>query len=69
LHQQKLIIDYALEHAARQPDRVFLTQPVGGGKVVDLTWGETLDQARRMAAHLRSLGIPPGARIAILSKN
>jgi long-subunit acyl-CoA synthetase (AMP-forming) len=69
LNQQQLIVDYALEHAARQPDRVFLTQPVGGGKVVDLTWGETLDEARRMAAHLRSLGFPPGARIAILSKN
>jgi long-subunit acyl-CoA synthetase (AMP-forming) len=69
LNQPKLIVDYALEHATRQPDRVFLTQPVGGGKVVDLTWGETLDEARRMAAHLRSLGFPPGARIAILSKN
>jgi long-subunit acyl-CoA synthetase (AMP-forming) len=69
LNQQKLIVDYALEHAARQPDRVFLTQPVGGGRVVDLTWGETLDEANRMAAHLRSYGFPPGARIAILSKN
>jgi len=69
LNQQRLIVDYALEHAARRPGRVFLTQPVGGGTVLDLTWGETLDQARRMAAHLRSLGFPPGARIAILSKN
>jgi long-subunit acyl-CoA synthetase (AMP-forming) len=69
LHQPRLIVDYALEHAARHPERVFLTQPVGGGKVVDLTWRETLDEAHRMAAHLRSLGFPRGARIAILSKN
>jgi long-chain acyl-CoA synthetase len=69
LNQHRLIADYALGHAARQPERVFLTQPVGDGKVVDLTWGETLDEARRMAAHLRSLGFPQGARIAILSKN
>jgi long-subunit acyl-CoA synthetase (AMP-forming) len=69
LNQQRLIVDYALEHAARHPARVFLTQPVGGGKVADLTWGETLDEARRMAAHLHSLGFPRGARIAILSKN
>ena len=69
MNQPRLIVDYALEHAARQPECVFLTQPVGGGKVVDLTWGETLDQARRMAAHLRSLGLPRGARVAILSKN
>jgi long-subunit acyl-CoA synthetase (AMP-forming) len=28
-----------------------------------------MDQARRMATHLKSLGLEPGARIAILSKN
>jgi len=48
---------------------VYLTQPVGGGRVVDYTWAETLGQARRVGAHLRGLGIAPGARIAILSKN
>ncbi|MCU0929771.1 MAG: AMP-binding protein, partial [Burkholderiaceae bacterium] len=30
---------------------------------------DVLDQSRRMAAHLRSLGLPPGAKVAILSKN
>ncbi|MEZ5652476.1 MAG: AMP-binding protein [Burkholderiaceae bacterium] len=66
---QKLILDYVLEHAEKQPDRVYLTQPVGGGKVVDYTWAQVLDQARRMAAHLQSRGFEPGARIALLSKN
>jgi long-chain acyl-CoA synthetase len=51
------------------PDRVVLTQPLGGGKVRDYTWREVLDQTRRMAAHLQSLGLPPGSRIALLSKN
>jgi len=51
------------------PDRVALTQPLGGGAVRDYTWRELADQARRMAAHLQSLGLPPGSRIAILSKN
>jgi long-chain acyl-CoA synthetase len=37
--------------------------------VIDYTWAQTLDQARRMATHLQSLGFEPGARIAILSKN
>jgi len=69
MNQQRLIVDYVIEHAARHPDRILLTQPVGGGQVVDITWGEALDQAQRMAAHLRSLGFPRGARIAILSKN
>ncbi len=65
----KLILDWVLEHEAGHPDRVFLTQPTGGGQVVDYTWGQVLDQSRRMAAHLRSRGLPRGARIAILSKN
>jgi long-subunit acyl-CoA synthetase (AMP-forming) len=69
MNQQRLIVDYLIEHAARHPDRILLTQPVAGGQVVDITWGEVLDQAQRMAAHLRSLGFPRGARIAILSKN
>ena len=65
----KLILDYVYDHEAAHPDKIYLTQPVGGGKVVDYTWAQTLDQARRMAAHLKSLGLPPGARIAMLSKN
>lgn len=51
------------------PDRVVLTQPVGGGKVTDFAWGRVVSDSRRMAAHLRTLGLPDGARIAILSKN
>ncbi len=51
------------------PDRVALTQPLGGGAVRDHTWREVLDETRRMAAHLQSLKLPAGARIAILAKN
>jgi long-chain acyl-CoA synthetase len=51
------------------PSRVALTQPMGGGVVKEFTWREILDQTRRMAAHLRGLGIEPGARIGILAKN
>ena len=40
------------------PDRVYMVQPVGGGEVKEYTWSETVDQARRMAAHLRSLNLP-----------
>ena len=65
----RLILDYVYDHEAAQPERVFLTQPIGGGQVVDFTWRQTLDQARRMAAHLKSLGFEPGARIAMLAKN
>jgi long-subunit acyl-CoA synthetase (AMP-forming) len=65
----KLILDHVFDHEAKHPDRVYLTQPVGGGQVVDYTWGQVLDQSRRMAAHLQGLGFPRGARIAMLSKN
>jgi long-chain acyl-CoA synthetase len=51
------------------PDQVALTQPMGGGVVRDYTWREVLDQSRRMAAHLQSLGLQRGDRIAIFSKN
>jgi long-chain acyl-CoA synthetase len=66
---EKLILDHVFDHEAKQPARVYLTQPVGGGRVIDYPWAEVLNQSRRMAAHLRSLGFEPGARIAILSKN
>lgn len=37
--------------------------------MADYTWRQMMDQARRMATHLKSRGFEPGARIAILSKN
>ena len=65
----KLILDHVYEHEAGQPGRIFLTQPLGGGRVADYTWAQVLEQSRRMAAHLQSLDLPRGARVAILSKN
>ena len=65
----KSILDYVYDHEAARADQVFLTQPVGNGQVVDYTWRQTLDQARSMAAHLKSRGIEPGARVAMLAKN
>ncbi|MBO9686497.1 AMP-binding protein [Roseateles chitosanitabidus] len=55
------------------PRRVTLRQPMGDGEVRDFTWAEVAEQARRMAAHLKTVGLEqgwePGARVAILSKN
>ena len=65
----KLILDYVYQHEKERAQQVYLTQPLGGGRVVDYTWSQTMDQARRMATHLQSMGFAPGARIAILSKN
>lgn len=51
------------------PNQVTLTQPMGGGVVLDLTWAQVADQVRRMAAHLQAQGWEPGSKVAILSKN
>jgi len=51
------------------PERVVLTQPMGGGALREFSWRELMDQTRRMAAHLKSQGIVPGDRVALLSKN
>jgi long-chain acyl-CoA synthetase len=67
--QPKLLLDYLYEHEARRPNEVYLTQPTGGDGVTDYTWAQTMEQSRRMATHLQSLGLEPGARVAILSKN
>ncbi len=52
-----------------RPDAVHFTQPIGNGQVVDYSWGQILDQVRRMATHIKSLGLPAGSHIAILGKN
>ncbi len=66
---QALLLDYVYDHEAARTNELYLTQPIGNDQVIDYTWGQTLDQSRRMATHLKSLNLEPGARIAILSKN
>ncbi len=51
------------------PDRVVFTQPMGGGVVRDFTWGQVVGEVRRIAAHLQSLGLKPGDKVALISKN
>jgi long-subunit acyl-CoA synthetase (AMP-forming) len=64
-----MILDHVYAHEEHLASRVYLTQPVGGGRVIDYTWQQVMHEARCMAAHLRSRGFEPGARIALLSKN
>lgn len=65
----KIQLDYVYEHARERPGDVWLTQPMGGGKIVDLTFKQAVDEALRMAAHLRSLDLPKQSNIALFSKN
>jgi long-subunit acyl-CoA synthetase (AMP-forming) len=65
---EKLVLQAAFEREKTHPQRTFMTQPVNG-EAIDYSWGETMDQARRMAAHLRSLDLPANSNIAMVSKN
>jgi long-chain acyl-CoA synthetase len=51
------------------PAKVVLTQPMGAGALRTFTWAQLLGEARRIAAHLKGLGHPPGSRIGLISKN
>jgi long-subunit acyl-CoA synthetase (AMP-forming) len=65
---QQTLLDRFLHWEAQQANKVYLTQP-DGGAVAEYTWSEVGEQARRMAAHLKSLKLPTGSSIGILSKN
>lgn len=50
------------------PNKLYMRQPIRG-VWHEWTWKETADQVRKMAAYLKSLDLPAGSRIGILSKN
>lgn len=62
-------LDRFLHWEKTQPNKVYMTQPFPDGSVVDYTWAQVGDQARRMATYLLSLNLPPSSHIAILGKN
>jgi long-chain acyl-CoA synthetase len=49
--------------------QTYLTQPMGGGAVQDISWAEAAQQVRAIAAWLQAQGWPPGSRVAIIGKN
>src|SRR5690554_4423169 len=51
------------------PDAVHFTQPVGGGRIVEYTWRDIMNEVRRMANYIRSLGFPEKSQIALFGKN
>jgi long-chain acyl-CoA synthetase len=63
------LINCVLHWEQSKPDAIYLTQPYPDGRVVDYTWREVADQARRGASYLLSLNYPQGSCIGILGKN
>ncbi len=52
-----------------QPDAIQFTEPRPDGTVVDYTWRQVGDEARRMATYLRSLDLPAKSNLVILGRN
>lgn len=49
--------------------QTYLTQPMGGGAVQDISWAQAGAQVRSMAAWLQAQEWPAGSRVAIMGKN
>jgi long-subunit acyl-CoA synthetase (AMP-forming) len=64
-----LLLERFYKHCSERPDATYLIQPHSGGQTTEYTFAQVLEQAQRMAAHLRSLELPSQSKIAMLSKN
>jgi len=65
------LVDKFLENVAKTPDRIYLTQPMGGdvNNVKTFTFAQVSEEAKKMASYINSLGYPPKSNIATCSKN
>ena len=66
---EQLPLDRFYRWERERAGRVFLTQPFGGGKLREWTWGQAAYEVRRIAGYLKAQGWEPGSRVAILSRN
>src|ERR1039458_10611211 len=69
LSADELPLERIYKWERERPETVFLTQPYGGAKVRDWTWGQTLAEIRRVANWMKVQDWEPGSRVAILSRN
>lgn len=67
----KTLLECAYYWEENDSNRVFFTQPMGGGdaNIKTWTWKEAVEEARKMAAYLKSLDLPEKSNIALCSKN
>ena len=57
-----------LKWAAERPNEVYLKQIINR-QFVEFTYAEVADQALRLVSALRNLGVQPGDKVALVSKN
>jgi long-chain acyl-CoA synthetase len=66
--QDRLLCEQLLYKEKESADKVYLRQPIEG-QWHDMTWAEVMKQARQVAMLLFNIGLQPGDKISIFSKN
>ncbi len=61
-------LDMLYKWEKEKPSHNYLNQPIAG-KTLTYTWQQFADEARRMAAALIALDLPPNSKIGTISKN
>jgi long-chain acyl-CoA synthetase len=69
MNDDGLMLQAVYRHERQWADALHMTQPMGNGVVERFSWARTVGEARRLAAYIRSLGLPPQSQIAIVTKN
>ena len=62
-------LHYAYKWEKQRPNDIWFVQPMNDGQIREITFKAAMDEARRMAAHLKSLNFPEKSNIALFSKN
>ena len=65
----KHVLEYVYANEKKYAGKTWFTQPMSGGNVTEYTWADAMAQVRSMTAYINSLGLEPGSRIAMVSKN
>lgn len=66
---QGLAVEHFMHWEREYSQKIYMTQPFPDGRVIDYSWSEVGNLARRFANYLVSLKLPQGSHIALLGKN
>jgi long-chain acyl-CoA synthetase len=66
--QLETLIGHFYAWEKTKPNAIYLRQP-SGDSLLDFTWADVGQQARRMASYLNTLNLPPHSNIGLVSKN
>jgi long-chain acyl-CoA synthetase len=69
ISEDELPLERLYRWERERANKLFLTQPYGGGRLREWTWLQAAREIRRMAGYLKAQNWEPGSHVAILSKN